>query len=103
MYMRKPSGKSAKRDVYLDYASLTPVDSRIIGAIGDFANPSSIYMNGVRAKKVLEAARLSCAQFLHAHADEIVFTGSGTEANNIAILGVVENLISKGASSMSPR
>jgi cysteine desulfurase len=92
--MRKPS---PYRRIYLDYASLTPVDKRVFVA-DDFANPSSIYMDGVRAKKALDGARVGCAQFLHAHADEIFFTGSGTEANNIALLGVVENLISKGKS-----
>ncbi len=97
MYMRKPSGKHT---IYLDYASLTPVDKRVVKEMTAFsraevANPSSIYMSGVRAKKSLEGARIHCAQFFGAHADEIVFTGSGTEANNIAILGAVENFLQK--------
>ncbi len=104
MYMRKPK---LKHTIYLDYASLTPVDKRVSKAlvdfskeeaVGGFANPSSIYSSGVHAKKTLEDARASCAQFLSAHVDEIVFTASGTEANNIAVLGTVENLISKGKS-----
>ena len=94
MYMRKPS---PKRSVYMDYASITPVDTRVFG-VDHFVNPSSIYSGGVRAKNALAAARTATAGVLHAHADEIFFTSSGTEANNIAVLGVVENLISKGKS-----
>lgn len=90
-------------NIYLDHASLTPVDKRVIKKMnafmkGDFANPSSLYKAGVAAKKALESARASVAQFFHAHADEIVFTASGTEANNIAVIGVVEHLVSNGKS-----
>jgi cysteine desulfurase len=84
----------AGRKVYLDYAGLTPIDKRVmkeivrVGAAG-FANPSSIHVSGVAAKKILEQSRQTAAHFLHAHSDEIFFTASGTEANNIAIRGVV--------------
>ncbi len=90
--MRKPS---QTRSIYLDYASITPVDKRV-AVKGDFVNPSSIYGAGVAVKKALDGARTACAAFFHAHADEIVFTASGTESNNIALLGVFENLLNKG-------
>lgn len=94
--------------IYLDYASITPVDLRVekvvnekieavaavtgAGAHGVCAalNPSSIHADGVAARKLLDASRASAAAFLNAHADEVVFTGSGTESNNLAILGAVE-------------
>ena len=65
--------------IYLDYASLTPIDPRVIREMkryssADFANPSSLYKEGVSAKKALEEGRLEIAAFLHAHSDEIVFT-----------------------------
>ncbi len=59
----------------------------------EFGNPASIHAEGLAASRVLAAARLQCATTLHAHADEIVFTGSGTESNNVAIFGVVDALL----------
>ena len=100
--------------VYLDHASLTPIDPRVMKEMArvsgpEIANPSSVHSAGVRAKKELEAARFRCATFLHAHADEIVFTGSGTEANNIALLGAINAikaaraLLSKNVPHHSPQ
>jgi cysteine desulfurase len=82
--------------VYLDYASLTPIDKRVGRVVADYAkaerkglyaNPSSIYNAGVEAKKVLEQARAGVAKFLNAHADEIIFTSGGTESNGLALEG----------------
>ncbi len=85
--------KKAKR-MYLDYASLTPVDPRVLSVMekyssASYANPSSWYKEGVAAKKAMDEARKVVADFLHAHADEIIFTSGGTEANNIALQGIV--------------
>ncbi len=54
------------------------------------ANPSSIHSSGVAAAAKLAEARESVASDLGAHADEIIFTSGGTEANNLAILGVAK-------------
>jgi cysteine desulfurase len=86
--------------IYLDNAALTPVDPRVLREMAkvskaDIGNPSSIHHAGVAAKKIADAARARIAQALHAHADEIIFTGSGTEANNLAIFGVVEAYLAK--------
>ncbi len=63
--------------IYLDYAaSVAP-------------NPSSIHTVGVDAKQKLENARGMVARVLNAHRDEVLFTGGGTEGNNLAIQGVV--------------
>lgn len=80
--------------IYLDYASLTPVDPRVLREMKKFsapkyANPSSLYLEGVAAKKVLLEGRKKVADFIHVHPDEIVFTSGGTEANNLALEGVV--------------
>src|SRR5436853_586460 len=87
--------------IYLDYASLTPTDSRVLAEMKiysseSYANPSSWYKEGVLAKKALDEAGKSVAQLLHAHADEITFTSGGTEANNLAILGTIEWLHAQG-------
>ncbi len=80
--------------IYLDYASLTPIDPRVSRVVAEFsgsayANPSSWYKEGVAAKKALDEARKGAATFIGAQADEMVFTSGGTEANNIALQGVV--------------
>src|SRR5579863_6783049 len=78
--------------IYLDDASLTPVDPGVLReakaySSAAYANPSSLYKEGVAAKKALEEGRAGTAAFLHAHADEIVFTSGGTEANGLALEG----------------
>jgi len=81
--------------IYLDYASLTPIDSRVIREVkkyssAKYANPSSLYKEGVVAKKALEEGRKKVVGFIHAHSDELIFTSGGTEANNLAIEGVLK-------------
>ena len=87
--------------IYLDYASLTPIDRRVINVINkysrpNFANPSSLYKEGVSAKESLKNFRDKIAGYLHAHPSEIFFTSGGTESNNLAILGTVEHLHNLG-------
>ena len=90
--------KVARKRVYLDYAATTPQDPRVEKAMrpvlrGAFGNPSSIHAEGVAAKKALDNARTTVARCLEAHAEEIVFTSGGTEANNLAIFGIVSPLL----------
>lgn len=80
--------------IYADYASLTPIDSRVIRVIDEAmseypANPSSLYTEGVKAKKALEDARLSVASHFGLNKDEVIFTSGGTEANNLAFYGLL--------------
>jgi len=87
--------------VYLDYASTTPLDSRVKKEIDryldtDFGNAGAIHSAGVVAKKSLEESRRKIAGLLSAKSDEIIFTGSGTEANNIAIFGAVISCRQRG-------
>jgi cysteine desulfurase len=66
-------------------------------ALGDgFGNPSSIHQYGQRAKALLDDARAAIADLIDAEASEIVFTGSGTEADNLAIRGAAESLEAAG-------
>ena len=58
----------------------------------EFGNPSSVHHFGQRAKAVLDEARSQVAALLGADPSEIVFTGSGTEGDNIALRGVAEAL-----------
>jgi cysteine desulfurase len=80
--------------IYLDYNATTPVDAAVLDAMlpylrGEFGNPSSAHGLGGRAHEAVEAARAEVAALIGAAPDEIVFTGGGTEASNIAIRGAV--------------
>lgn len=91
------------RRIYLDYASLTPIDPRVLHEMKKFsapkyANPSSLYKEGVISKKMLAEFRKKVADTIHAHADEIVFTSGGTEANALALEGVVRMARRNGVS-----
>jgi cysteine desulfurase len=79
--------------VYLDYNATTPVDPLVADAIEPylrqhFGNPSSSHVYGRNAHLAVERAREQVASLIGAKADEIVFTGCATEANNLAIRGV---------------
>ena len=82
--------------VYLDNASSTPLDRRVSLVIEKasqkyFANPSSIHELGLSVKNSLEESRKLVASVLSANKEEIIFTSSGTESNNLAILGFLSN------------
>lgn len=78
--------------IYLDYNATTPVDPRVVSAIteslySDFGNPSSTHAYGESAHAALERARSQIASLIGATAPQIVFTGSGSEADALAIRG----------------
>jgi cysteine desulfurase len=80
--------------VYLDYNATTPVNPEVLDAMlpylaESFGNASSIHSLGQRARGALDRARESVAGLLGATPSEIVFTSGGTEADNLAIFGVV--------------
>jgi len=81
------------RQLYMDYAATTPMDKRVLQAMRPyfskkFGNASSIHQWGQEAKQALENSRQTLAEFINAADNEIIFTGSGSEANNLAIKGV---------------
>jgi len=78
---------------YLDYNATTPVDREVLEAMApyfaeNYGNASSIHSEGQRARSAVDHARESVAALLGATPAEIVFTSGGTEADNLAILGV---------------
>ncbi len=81
-----------KRRVYADAAAATPVSARsrreLTRLLSLYGNAGGLHTEGVEAKKELERARESIAGSIGAHADEIVFTASGTESNNLGVQGV---------------
>jgi cysteine desulfurase len=80
--------------IYLDHNATTPLHPAVWDAMQPFltdvfGNPSSLHSEGLRARDAIEEARERVARLLGASAEEIVFTSSGTEADNLAILGSV--------------
>ncbi len=82
-----------ERTVYMDHAATTPVDPRVVEAMlpywtQDFGNASSIYSLGRRAHRAMEKARRTVADILGCTPNEVIFTGCGTESDNLALRGV---------------
>lgn len=79
--------------IYLDYSATTPPREEAIAAMQaamtqQWGNPSSLHEWGQRAATVIERARIQVGDLLNAPPESIVFTSGGTEANNLALLGV---------------
>ncbi|MGC8960150.1 MAG: cysteine desulfurase NifS [Chloroflexia bacterium] len=90
--------------IYLDHAATTPLDPRVLEAMlpyltERFGNPSSIHRLGREARRALDEARQSVAEVLNASPQEIIFTSSGTEADNLALQGVAQALRLAGKGS----
>jgi cysteine desulfurase len=87
---------------YLDYAATTPVLEEVLEAMlpylrsNGYGNPSSVYLLGREAKKGLEEAREKVAAAVGALPGEIIFTGGGTEADNLALKGAAFKLRARG-------
>jgi cysteine desulfurase len=87
--------------VYFDHNATTPLAPEALAAMthalaDDFGNPSSVHQYGQRAKGLLDEARSAIAALIDGDSSEIVFTGSGTEADNLAIRGAADALESAG-------
>ncbi|MBL4669496.1 MAG: cysteine desulfurase [Flavobacteriales bacterium] len=83
--------------IYLDNAATTPMDQEVIDAIipimqNNFGNPSSVHSFGRSSRAIIEKARKKVAAYINAAPSEIVFTGGGTEADNLVIRGAVDDL-----------
>ena len=81
------------KKIYLDYAATTPVDPRVVKAMlpyfsEKFGNTMSLHSFGQEAKEALEESRGVIADLMGAKPQEIIFTGSASESNNLALKGV---------------
>ncbi len=94
--------------IYLDYAASTPVHPEVFKIIQPyfnekFGNAGSVHSFGREAMAVLDSARESVAKTLGAKFHEIIFTSSATEANNLALRGIIKKLnVSSGKFVMPP-
>ncbi|HXG82671.1 MAG TPA: cysteine desulfurase NifS [Pyrinomonadaceae bacterium] len=83
------------RRIYLDNSATTPVDREVLDAMipfltEKFGNASSIHFFGQEARSAVDKARHRVAEIINSRPNEIVFTSGGTEANNLAIRGLLE-------------
>lgn len=83
------------RRVYLDNSATTPIDKEVVEAMlpyltEKFGNASSIHFYGQEAKGAVDKARHQVAELINAKPNQIIFTSGGTEANNLAIRGLLE-------------
>lgn len=90
-----------KESIYLDHAAATPVDKRVLAAMepywqDKFYNPSALYTAARSVKSGLQGFCSTCASLLGAKQQEIHFTAGATEANNIAIAGIMRRFQGRG-------
>jgi len=89
-------------NVYLDHAATTSVRPEVLEAMWPFftelsGNPSSVHAPGSVAREALDRARSMVATVLGSRSSEVVFTGGGTEADNLAVLGTARALRDRGS------
>lgn len=94
-------GTETKRRVYLDYTAATPVLDEVLAAMlpylkEAYGNPQSLHSWGDEAREAIEKAREQIATLINGNPEEIIFTSSGSEANNLAIKGLAQAQTSKG-------
>ena len=80
--------------LYFDNSATTPIDQDVQSLMSDlnqniYGNPSSIYASGRNAKNIIEIARRQLANAINSEPSEIIFTGGGSEANNIVLWDMV--------------
>ncbi|OUT38230.1 MAG: hypothetical protein CBB66_05415 [bacterium TMED6] len=83
------------KKIYCDISATTPVNEKVIDLMTSihkttFGNPSSVHKYGQESHVVIEKARIETAKALNCNQEEIIFTASGTESNNIALEGLIE-------------
>ncbi len=91
--------------IYLDHASATPIDQSVHKTISKlekefFANPNGIHSMSVKVRNEIDIARANIARAINARPDEIIFTGSGTESDALAILGLVNEYSKDGVQNL---
>lgn len=105
MFPKKPKTKNF---IYLDHAATTYVDPRVEKAMQPyfgkiFGNPSSLYEAGRIANGELNDCRRKVAEILHALPDNIIFTGGGSESDNLALLGTARANVKQGKHIITTR
>ena len=87
--------------IYLDYSATTPVNEMVLESFNKvcrdyIGNPNSLHKLGVDAKRLMDKAEEQIAELLHVSNEEVIFTSGASEANNMALIGVIEKYKDRG-------
>lgn len=87
--------------IYLDYSATTPVNEEVLSSFVQVSkkyigNPNSLHKLGLQSKQLMEEATKQVATILGVHEKEVIFTSSASEANNLAIFGVLNQYKNRG-------
>ena len=87
--------------IYLDYSATTPVNDEVLDTFVNvtkkyIGNPNSLHRLGVEAKELIDASTKQIADLLHVSEKEIIYTSGSSEANNTAIMGVINKYSNRG-------
>ena len=87
--------------IYLDYSATTPANKEVVDTFSKVSleyigNPNSLHRLGMEAKKLMDAATSQVADLLNVKSDEVIFTSGASEANNMAIMGVIQKYPNRG-------
>lgn len=93
--------KEKAKEIYVDNSATTMLNPEVLDAMlpflkQNYGNPGSMHEKGIVAKKAMRESREMVARHLGCHPREIIFTGSGTESDNLAVLGYVRANKEKG-------
>ena len=94
--------------IYLDYSATTPVSDEVLDTFTKvtkqfIGNPNSLHKLGVEAKELIDASTKQIASILNVKEKEIIYTSGASEANNAAIMGVVEKYPNRGKHIITTR
>ncbi len=94
-FLQKILSAMFQKQIYLDYASTTPLDRRVFSVMEKvyqtmYGNKGGMYPLGIQVKNMITKSREEVARILGAQSQQIIFTRGGTESNNMAIIGVVQ-------------
>lgn len=89
------------KEIYLDNSASTQIDNNVLEymfqiAKDCYANPSSVHKLGQKSRRIMDESRETIAMFLKVKSRELIFTSSGSEANNLALRGVMKSQKYKG-------
>ena len=89
------------KEIYLDNSASTQIDNNVLEymfqiAKDCYANPSSVHKLGQKSRRIMDESRETIAMFLKVKSRELIFTSSGSEANNLALRGVMKSPKYKG-------
>lgn len=87
--------------IYLDYSATTPVNEEVLNSFNKvcrdyIGNPNSLHRLGIEAKRLMEKAESQIASLLNVKKEEVIFTSGASEANNLAIIGVIQKYKDRG-------